>query len=114
MDAVDYFEVVAAMLGIYAIIRVTIWLQDRIDFRPPQSESSNCEAHSIDTSQLAQRMEEVRRDYVAEAHAHPPSSKQPLLVEQRRAEIAKLAFFQKPPEPGQSEQEHGLPVLLAL
>jgi len=58
---------------------------------------------------------EVRRDFAAEAHAHPPAVNKPLLVAVRREQITKLAFFQKPtPEPELPEKEHGTPLLLAL
>jgi hypothetical protein len=58
----------------------------------------------------------VRRDYAAEARAHPSSTDKPMLVEEARANLAKLAFFQKPPpEPEPPEKEHGSsPLLLAL
>ena len=112
----EYFEFAAALMGIYAVFRVFIWLGFRNDFREVdmQSERSGMENHPIDTSHLAERVEEVRRDHAAEAQAHPGGGKKPLLVAERRAEIAKLGFFQRPPpEPEPPEQEHGL-VLFTL
>jgi hypothetical protein len=114
----EYFELAAVLLGVYGIFRVIIWLEFRAfsDIKSlPPSERSNITTHAIDTSRLVHRLEDVRREFAAEARAHPPSPKKPLLVEERRAEIAKLAFFQKPtPEPEPPDQGQGLPVLLAL
>ena len=98
VNATDYFIVFGALVWIYAIFRVIIWMEfsARVDFqkRPP-SEPSGIQNHPIDTSRLAHRLEDVRRDYAAEARTHVHSPNKPLLVEERRAEIAKLAFFSK-------------------
>jgi hypothetical protein len=109
----EYFECAGVLLVVYGVFRVVIGLQLRNDFKPrPPSEPSNIQSHPIDTSPLAHRLEEVRQDYATEAHAHPASAKTPLLVEQRRAEMAKLAFFQKPPPaPEPPEQEPRLMLL---
>jgi len=101
---------------IYGIFRVIIGFELRNDFRPiprsERSEPSNFEAHPIDTLPLVHRLEEVRQDYAGEAQAHPASAKTPLQVAERRAEIAKLAFFQKPPPaPEPPEHEQGLMLL---
>ena len=116
VTAREYFEFMAVLLGIYGVFRFIIWLELRDDFRPlPPSESSDAKAHPIDTSPLAHRLEEVRQDYALETQAHPALANKPLLVEERRAEIAKLAFFQKPPPaPEPPEHEQGLPIMLAL
>lgn len=111
----EYFDCVGVLLGIYGILRVFIAL-DRRNYQRliEASKKSDIPSHPIDTSPLAHRLEEVRQDYAAEAHAHPASAKTPLLVEQRRAEMAKLAFFQKlPPAPEPPEQQPRL-MLLAL
>jgi hypothetical protein len=111
----DYFELVGVLLVIYGIFRVITWPDFCLprDFKQRTSaKTSNEPGHPIDTSKLTPRLESVRRDYAAEARA--PSPVKPLLVEERRAEIAKLAFFQKPPaEPEPPEHERGL-VLLTL
>ncbi len=116
MDAYDYFITLATLLGVYAFFRVIIWLELRNDLKPvSRSASYKGKSHPIDTTQLEHRLEEVRRDFAAEAQTHPSAANKPLLVEQRRAEIAKLAFFQKPPpEPEPPEKEPGSPMLFAL
>src|SRR5208282_4936685 len=92
----DYFECAGALLGIYGVFRIIIWLQFRNDFPPPPpSKPSNIQSHTIDTSPLAHRLKEVRRGYAAEPQARPVSEGKPLLVAERREEVAKLAFFQR-------------------
>jgi len=120
-----YFEAVGVLLLIYGVVRTLIWMEYRMEtprtdgedeFRRVQRlEPPNMESHAIDATQLKQRVEEARRDFVAEARMHPSVTNKPLLVEERRQEIAKLAFFQKPPPEAEiSEKEHGAPLLLAL
>ena len=116
----EYFECAGALLVIYALVRTLVWAQLRLELRGglgsrPESEPSNLQSHPIDTTELEHRLQEVRRDYAAEAHAHPSAVNKPLLVAERREEIAKMAFFQRPPpEPELPEKEHGSPLLLAL
>ena len=105
----EYFECAGVLLLVYGIFRVVIGLELRNDFKPlPPSEPSDIQSHPIDTSPLVQRLEEVRQDYAAEAQMRPPSAKKPRLIAERREEIAKLAFFQKPPP----EPEPGLVLLM--
>jgi hypothetical protein len=116
----EYFEFAGALLLIYVLVRTLIWAQLRMEFHGdseprPAPEPSNMQSHPIDTSELEHRLQEVRRDFAAEAQAHPPAVNKPLLVAERREQITKLAFFQKPtPEPELPEKEHGTPLLLAL
>jgi len=119
LNATDYFIVFGVLVGIYAVVRVIIWLEfcfTQADLRRSLSRPSGIQNHPIDTSRLAHRLEDVRRDYAAEARTHVHSLNKPLLVEERRAEIAKLAFFQRPPtpEPEPPSHEHGSSLLLAL
>jgi hypothetical protein len=108
----QYFEMVAALLGVYGVFRLIIWWEFRNGFcSTPPSAPSTIQGHTIDTSHFADRLEKIRHGYATEAH--PPSSMKPLLVEERRAEIAKLAFFQRPPPAELPEPEHRL-FLLAL
>jgi hypothetical protein len=58
-------------------------------------------AHPIDTRELKQRVEEVRRDFAGEAQGHPSAAHKLALVEERRVAISKLEFFQRQPEPEQ-------------
>lgn len=111
----DYLECAATLLAVYGVFRIIIWFELRNDFkRVPESAPSGIQSHPIDTTQLEHRLQEVRRDYAAEAQTHPQPVNKPALVEERRAEIAKLPFFQKPPEPEPVEKEPGTPLLLAL
>jgi hypothetical protein len=116
----EYYEFAAALFVIYLLVRTLIWAQLRMELREDsesrlESEPSNVQSHPIDTTELEHRLQEVRRDYAAEARAHPSAVNKPLLVAERREEIAKMAFFQKPPpEPESPGKEHGSPLLLAL
>ena len=116
----EYFELAGALLVIYVLVRTLIWAQLRMELREHsesriESEPSNVPSHPIDTKELEHRLQEVRRNYAAEARAHPSAANKSLLVAERREEIAKQAFFQKPPpEPEQPEKEPGAPLLLAL
>lgn len=109
----EYFELVAGLLGIYAVLRAGIWWQFGQYFkRFPSGKRMVCDGHPIETSPLTERLREVRQDYSAEAHAHRPLFfKRSLLLESKREEIAKLAFFQKPP-PVLEPPDHEHPSLL--
>ena len=115
----DYFEIAGALLGSYAFFRVVIWLHSRNDFVPieparPRSEPSDIQNQAIDTSWLAERVEQVKQNYAAEALKYPSASKKALLLEERRGEVAKKDFFQRPPpEAKPPEHEQGW-LLLAL
>jgi hypothetical protein len=114
----DYFEIAGALLGSYAFFRVVIWLQFRNDFVPieparPRSEPSDIQNQAIDTSRLAERVEQVKQNYAAEPLKYPSASKKALLLEERREELVKKGFFHRPPEPKPPEHEQGW-LLLAL
>jgi hypothetical protein len=116
MDADYCFKIFAVLLVIYAIFRVILWreLRWRREMLHMESELSDIQNHPIDTKELAERLDEVRRDYAAEARGHRLSPGKLLLVEERRAEIARMGYFQKPPfEPEPPEHEQGL-VLFTL
>jgi hypothetical protein len=111
-----YFELVAALLGIYGVFRVVIWIQFRRDFQPlPPSKLANYKGQAIDPSHLAERLREVRRDYTAAVRKQPSSFKRPGLVKSKREQFAKLAFFQRPPpEQETPDQEHSSLLLLSM
>jgi hypothetical protein len=128
MDTVtwkEYFELAAALLAFYAIFRVILWwemgyfrMEDAVrkffSKRPPEPKHMDLEGHPIDTTQLVERVRDVRQDFSSEAQAHRPGSlNRSALVESRREEIAKLSFFQKPP-PELEAPDHEHPSLMLL
>ena len=109
-----YFETMAVMLAVYGLLRWLVWeeLRSPVVEEPPISESDGSPGTAIDASPLCDRLQHVRQDYLAERPAGPQSFKQPLLVEGKRAEVARQAFFQKPPRPEPEEPEDGLTLIL--
>jgi len=108
----DYFAIVGVLLAVYGVIRFFIWTELRLDTRPlPPSKPYDGIVKSIDAKALSDRVQDVRRDYSMERRAKSDSFKQSLRIRSRQEEIARLAFFQKPPsEP--PEHEHGWNTLL--
>ena len=107
----DYFAIVGVLFAAYCVIRFIIWTEMRLDTRPVQpSKPFDGAGKAIDTKVLSGRLQDVRRDYTVEKSAKPDSFKQSLLVRSRQ-EIARLAFFQKPP-PQPPEHDQGWNVLL--
>ena len=114
----NYFILVAVLLAAYAIVRVAIWWDFHESSKlPPErpGRRSNKPGTPIDTSKLAGRVEELRQHDYAAATKAGDEFKKPLLVEEKRREIEKLAFFQKPPpeptppvEPPEHEHKDGL------
>ena len=105
----EYFEVFGVLLGLYAFFRLFIWSAFWVDSHPPPS-SGDWEAHPLDASHIAQRLQEVRQDYTRKARARGATSAKQFRVGERRKKIAKLAFFQRPPPPAPEppEHDHGL------
>src|SRR5277367_4695199 len=98
MDSLGYWTMAFVLFGIYAVFRVIIWLELRDDFEPPPPRQPSVgDGRGIDPLPLAHRLDEVRRNYAAEAAHHPPPKQKARLIEERRAEIASRPFFQKPP-----------------
>jgi hypothetical protein len=108
MSMLAYFETMAVMLAFYCLARWLIWaeLQPPAVKEPRRPWSAEPPGKAIDGSPLCDRLQHVRQDYLMERPAGPQSFKQPLLVESKRAEVAKQAFFQKPP-PEPEEPEDG-------
>lgn len=112
----EYFEFAGILLGLYVVFRTIIWVENRYYehwMRPPPI-PANLPSQPIDASVLSERLKDVRKDFAAEAQKHPASTKRALLVAERRGEIAKKDYFQKPmPEPEPPQEDQGF-VLLAL
>ena len=112
----DYFEIAGVLFAAYCVIRFIIWTELRLNTQPDTpSKPYDGPIKSLDTTVLSHRLQNVRRDYHVEKPAQSDSLKQSLLVRSRREEIAKLAFFQKPPPeppPEPPEHDHGWNVLV--
>lgn len=92
----EYFAAVGVMFLIYCIVRVGWWLDNR-SYRnapPPESQPGDFSGATINIAPLAERVHHLQENYAREAHEHPPDFKKPLLVEERRKEIAQMAYFQ--------------------
>jgi hypothetical protein len=110
--SLEYFEIAGVLFVAYCVIRFFIWTELRLDTRPdPPSKPFDGAIKPIDTKALSHRLQDVRRDYTVEKPAQSDSFKRALLVNHRQEEIARLAFFQKPP-PGPPEHEGGWNALL--
>jgi hypothetical protein len=107
----DYLELAGALTVIYCVFRFGMDWQ----LRPPREEPyTGPEGKAIDASILAQRVDEVRQDHSVGMSPKQESFKRPQLVKERQAEIARMAFFQKPPppEPPPVEPDHGWNLLV--
>ncbi len=110
----EYFELAGVLFVIYVAIRVAI----ASSFGVIPSKEADWKAKEagtgIDASKLSGRMEQLRKDMHVPVEK-PASFKKPLMVEEKRREMEKLAFFQKqPPTPEPPEQEAGMGLGLLL
>jgi hypothetical protein len=120
-----YFTVYALLLLLYFILRFLFvtyvgcssynlkdYLDSIVSFKPRPVVFNG---KGIEATQLRARIQHVRED-LAQAKVPTQSSnfKRALAVENKRAQIAKLAFFQSPPTPEAEppDQEHGLHLFL--
>jgi hypothetical protein len=110
----QYFELMAGLFVVYAVMRLAIGWEFRL-LPPKESRWDAKEAGSaIDASKLTGRVEELRQVGHAGSVEKSASFKKPLLVEEKRREMEKLPFFQpKPPTPPEPpEHEEGMGLLL--
>jgi hypothetical protein len=111
----EYFAGFGVMFVIYAIIRIGIWLDFRSYRKPLPEKPWDGSATFINISPLAERIQHVKEDYGTGPQARPADFKKPLMVEEKRKEIAQLAFFQNVREPAPEEHEDdGGPALLLV
>ena len=105
---VAYFSIFGGLFLLYTVVRFSLWEA----CRPPKGEPEDWKTDArpgtpIDASLLAKRVEQLKKDYTGELPATQDTFKKPLLVEQRREEIAQLAFFHRPKEPDPPEKDDG-------
>jgi hypothetical protein len=102
-----YFELVGTGLAFYALMRLAIgWELRERPPKFPRHQSPGPAGQGIDTSALTGRVEKLREDAHAGAAKPTEPFKKPWLVEERRREIGKNRYFQKPPVPEQEPPEH--------
>lgn len=113
-----YFLLFGILLTAYAIVRVAIWWELRGVWKLPPSrprKDSGEPGTPIDTSKLTGRVDELRQLGYANEAKTGDAFKKPLWVEEKRRQMEKMAYFQKPPpEPEPPEPEHGGGVSLML
>jgi hypothetical protein len=114
----EYFVFMGVLFAVYVAMRLAIGWQLRIGElwpKVPRWDSKET-GTAIDASKLTGRLEQVRQDRHAGASGKSESFKKPMLVEEKRREMEKLAFFQKspppPPPPEPPEHEEGMGFLL--
>jgi hypothetical protein len=109
-----YFGTMGVMLAVYCLFRWLAWLElgSPMADEPTVHKTDETPGKAIDAMPLCDRLQQVRHDYLTERPAAPPSFKQSLRVESKRAEVAKQAFFQKPPEALPEEREERLTLML--
>jgi hypothetical protein len=100
---------------VYAVMRLAIgWEFRQMPPKEPRWDSKEAGA-GIDASKLAGRVEQLRQEKHAGATEKSATFNKPLLVEEKRREMEKLPFFQKPPQPPPPEppeHEEGMGLLL--
>jgi hypothetical protein len=107
-----YFELLGTLLAAYFVVRLAIgWEYGRLPPDFPRGKSTGPAGRGIDTCALSGRVEQLRQDAHAGSVNPSASFKKPLMVEERRREIEKRAFFQKAPMPEPPEQEEGVTLL---
>lgn len=102
------------MLAAYAIVRLAIGWEFRSRPMPEKRwDPMEPELPGIDASKLASRVEQLRQAGYAGVIEKSASFKKPLMVEEKRREMEKLAFFQNPPPepPEPPEHEDGMRLL---
>jgi hypothetical protein len=113
----QYFELMGVLFVVYAAMRLAIGWQLRIGEvwpKEPRWDSKET-GTAIDASKLTGRLEQLRQSKHTGTAGKSESFKRPSLVEEKRREMEKLAFFQKPPPttppPEPPEHEEGMTFL---
>lgn len=103
-----YLATAGVLLLIYIAARTSFWA----DHRLPEIKSDDRPGTAIDTSPLTDRLAQVKDDYSGKLPADHSSFKKPLLLQQRRQELAQLPFFQPPVEPEEPGKHDGFTLVL--
>lgn len=105
MTWTHYFECFGVILVIYAVVRLIIAWELKADKHWKDVPAGT----PIDTSQISERVEAVRRREPASMSPEPHPFKKPRLVEEKRRQMEKRAYFNRPPppEPPAHEEGHG-------
>ena len=104
----SYFFTAGVMFLIYVAARFSFWYNDR----SPKPRHDDRPGSAIDAAPLTERLQRVKDSYTAELPAGHNPFKKPLQVEQRRQEIARMAYFQKPVQVDEPEKHDGLTMIL--
>ena len=112
----DYFIAMGILFAVYLLMRVSV-VPAVLALKPPPYAPVQFDGKGIDATGLFDRIEQVRNGFTeSKARNHSRAIKRALLVDSKRDEMRKLAFFQNsvqsPSEPP-PQHDHGLPLLLA-
>ncbi len=103
-----YFFILGVVFLIYVAARFSFWYNDR----SPKQRRDDRPGSAIDAAPLTERLQLVKSNYGSKQRADHNSFEKPLLVEQRRQELARMAYFQKPVEMEEPEKHDGLTMIL--
>ena len=103
-----YLGTCGVLLLVYIAARISIWDDRRVPKEKPDTRPGS----AIDASPLTKRLAEVKDAYTNEGPVDQAAFKRPLRVAQRRQEIARMAYFQKPVEVEEPEKHDGLTMIL--
>src|ERR1700688_2639717 len=110
--ATDYFIIMAVLFFFYFWLR---WgFKSARSLPPSPGDPIGFDHQPIDASQLSDRIQQVREDLAkSKISSSALGFKRAQLVENKRAQLSRFAYFQTPPpSPEPPEQEHGLPIFL--
>jgi hypothetical protein len=110
----EYFILMAVLFAGYLFMRVFVVWSFRLPKPPPEQGDHSC--NGIDAGELSSRVQHVREKLLEPKPASQTNSfKRELLVQGKREQVAKLAFFQSPPPPPPEPQEpeQGFHLLMA-
>src|ERR1700743_1652023 len=96
---VQYLLLTALLFALYLCIHCTYaFYWENLPSLFGFSESDDLPGHSIDTRPLSSRVQHVREELTdAKVPVKAAGYKRALMVESKRQQVAKLAFFQSPP-----------------
>ena len=104
----EYFIILILLLVMYPMLRyaaVGVWEGVRELVKTPRDEKW-ADSHSLDTASLTDRVQQLREKIPArKSNNQFKEFKRSALVESKRQEMAKRAFFQPPPPASVSEPE---------
>lgn len=106
--ATEYFIIMLAMLVVYPVLRYVVvsTFDDALRLSKIRRADSQLDGHSLDANPLANRVRQVREEISGKNSSNQfKEFKRSALVESKRQELARLRFFQPPPNAPAPERE---------